>query len=122
MIATEPLPATCPPGIYPSSIEHPPSAQDTSFSKAIDSGDILNEGVKGQVAMEIAVATEVDVADCPDGGLKAWLVVVGVCSTSSGDDTRSHFCYAGRLWYVCDDRPRQRLGSKYNPPLVARLK
>ncbi|KAI1794304.1 MFS general substrate transporter [Ganoderma leucocontextum] len=61
-----------------SSSKLPPSEKDASFEKPIDSPVVLVEEVKGRGTVEVEM--EVDVEDCPDGGLKAWLVVVGaVC-------------------------------------------
>ena len=76
MVATELLPAASPP-TRSISLDMKLSKSDTPSEKAANCGVVAVEGAK-----EKAAVTEVDEADYPDGGLRAWLVVVGVCLDS----------------------------------------
>ena len=76
MISAEPLAAASLP-TRSSSTEPTPSKRNASLEKTVNSAVVVVEGVKDEVAV-----VEGHEADYPEGGLKAWLVVVGVCPGS----------------------------------------
>ena len=87
----------------------PESIPAVSESTVLDEKDL-------KVATDATHVENIALDDCPDGGLRAWLVVLGVCLSCViiGRSFCSSLCCTGVLRLVRHSRSCQRMGCEHD--------